>query len=80
LRKVQGMVGRGRLKGKAKIGLRVGKVVNRYKVAKHFELEIRDDGFDFQISEAKVAAEAALDGLYVIRTNVPSEYPFGQAM
>jgi transposase len=73
LRKVQGMVGRGRLKGKAKIGLRVGKVVNRYKVAKHFELEIRDDGFDFQISEAKVAAEAALDGLYVIRTNVPSE-------
>jgi transposase len=73
LRKVQGMVGHGRLKGKAKIGLRVGKVVNKYRVAKHFELEIREDGFDFHISEAKVAAEAALDGLYVIRTNVPSE-------
>ena len=73
LRKVQSMVDRGRLKGKGKIGLRVGKVVNKYKVAKHFELEIRDDGFDFHISETKVGAEAALDGLYVIRTNVPEE-------
>ena len=73
LAKVQSMVSRGRLKGKAKIGLRVGKVINKYKVAKHFELEIRDDGFEYQISQAKVAAEAALDGLYVIRTNVPAE-------
>lgn len=73
LRQVQGMVGRGRLKGKAAIGLRIGKVVNKYRVAKHFALEIRDDGFDFHIVEAKVAAEAALDGLYVIRTNVPPE-------
>jgi len=73
LLQVQGMVGRGRLQGKAKIGLRVGRVVNKYKVAKHFELEIRDDGFDFRISEGKVRAEAALDGLYVIRTNVPAE-------
>jgi len=73
LLKVRGMAGRGRLKDKAKIGVRVGRVVNKYKVAKHFELEIRDDGFDFRLLEEKVTAEAALDGLYVIRTSLPPE-------
>ena len=73
LNKVRGMVGRGRLKGADKVGVRVGRVLNKYKVAKHFVLEIRDDGFDFSVDEDKVAAEAALDGLYVVRTNVTAE-------
>jgi len=51
----------------------VGTVVNKYKVAKHFVLNIRDDGFDFSIDEQKVAAEAALDGIYVIRTSLAKE-------
>jgi transposase len=73
LEQVRGMVARGTLKGMAAIGVRVGKVINKYKVAKHFTLEIRDASFDFQINEAQVAEEAALDGLYVIRTRVSRE-------
>ena len=72
LEKVRGMVARGRLTGQDAIGVRVGKVVNKYKVAKHFRLDIRADGFDFAIDEPQVTAEAALDGLYVIRTSLPS--------
>ena len=71
LERVRGMVARGRLQGQDAIGVRVGKVVNKYKVAKHFRLDIRADGFDFVIDAPQVAAEAALDGLYVIRTSVP---------
>jgi hypothetical protein len=74
LAKVQGMVARGTLKGRDAIGVRVGKVVNKYKVAKHVRLEIHDARFDFQLDEAGVAAEAALDGMYVIRTSVPAEH------
>jgi len=73
LDQVRGMVARGRLRGRDTIGVRVGKVVNKYKVAKHVRLEIHDDRFAFHIDEARVAAEAALDGIYVIRTSVPSE-------
>ncbi len=61
-----------RLKGKEKIGLRVGKVLNRYKVGKHFKLEITEEGFSYQRAAGKIAAEAALDGVYVIRTSVPA--------
>jgi hypothetical protein len=61
------------LLGKDKIGVRVGKIVNQYKVAKHFVLDISDDSFDFHIDESCVAAEAALDGIYVIRTSVEKE-------
>jgi len=61
-----------RLKGKARIGLRVGKVVNRFKMAKHFQLEITDDGFAYHRREEAIAAEAALDGIYIIRTSVPA--------
>ncbi len=57
--------------GRDKIGMRVGKIINQHKVAKHFVLEIRDDGFDCHIDEQKVADEAALDGIYVIRTSLP---------
>ena len=73
LEKVRAMVARGRLKGRDAIGVRVGKVVNKYKVAKHLRLEIADDRLDFHIDEEQVAAEAALDGLYVVRTSVPAE-------
>ena len=58
------------LRGKAKIGVRIGKLLNRYKVGKHFVLQISDDKFSYQRDESKIAEEAALDGLYVIRTSV----------
>jgi DDE family transposase len=62
-----------RLKGKARIGMRVGRVLNRFKVGKHFQLEITANRFSYARKEAAVAAEAALDGIYVIRTSVPAE-------
>jgi transposase len=73
LEKVRASVSAGRLSGKAKIGVRIGRVVNKYKVAKHFELTVEDRRFEFRILEEKVTAEAALDGIYVIRTNVPKK-------
>jgi transposase len=73
LETVRRMVGNGRLKDEDKIGVRVGKVVNKYKMAKHFVLEIEPARFDFRIDEERVAAEAALDGLYVIRTSLPAD-------
>src|SRR3990167_4954759 len=72
LEKVRGMVARGTLKGRDAIGVRIGKVVNKYKVAKHVKLEIQDEGLEFQLDEQRIAAEAALDGIYVIRTSVPA--------
>ena len=72
LEKVRGMVSRGKLKGKDAIGVRVGKVVDKYKMSKHLVLDIRDDGFDFHFDDDKVSAEAALDGIYVVRTSVPA--------
>jgi transposase len=71
LDKVRTSVAGGRLKGEDEIGVRVGRVVNKYKVAKHFALKIEQARFDFTVLEERVAAEAALDGIYVIRTNVP---------
>jgi transposase len=73
LESVRRRVERGALYGEAAIGVRVGKVINTYKVAKHFILDIRDDGFDFRVDQDKVAAEAALDGVYVIRTSLPRD-------
>jgi hypothetical protein len=70
LEKVRAGVAAGRLRGRAKIGVRVGRVVNKYKVAKHFELTIEDKRFDFKLLQEQVAAEAALDGIYVLRTNL----------
>ncbi len=72
LEKVRGMISRGTIKGKAAIGVRVGKVVDKYKMSKHLVLDIRDVGFDFHLDEDKVSAEAALDGIYVVRTSVPT--------
>ena len=59
-----------RLKGKDKIGLKVGKVIHRHKMAKHVILEIGEESFAYRRDEAKIAEEAALDGLYVVRTSV----------
>ncbi len=59
-----------RLRGKAEIGLRVGKVLNRFKVAKYFELSITDTHFSYQRQLDKIEADAQLDGIYVIRTSV----------
>ena len=73
LEKVQSMVARGTLKEADKIGVRVGRVINKYKMAKHFKLEIEDNQFSFEIDEEKVSAEAALDGIYVIRTSLAGE-------
>jgi transposase len=70
---VQRMVGRGKLVGKAAIGVRVGKVINKHKVAKHFLLDIGDSNFSYRIREDRVAEEAALDGLYVIRTSLTKD-------
>jgi hypothetical protein len=59
------------LRGKDKIALRVGKVRNKFKVAKHFDLDITDDSFTFTRKGDQIAAEAALDGIYVLRTSLP---------
>lgn len=73
LERIRVLVEQGRFGGRDNIGVRVGKVINKYKVAKHFILDIRDEGFAFRIDAQKVAEEAALDGVYVIRTSVDSE-------
>ena len=73
LEKVRAQVDRGRLRGQAAIGVCVGRVVNKYKVAKHFALEISNRRFDFHRVKDEIAAEAALDGIYVIRTSVPKK-------
>jgi transposase len=61
------------LRGADKIGERVGRVVNKYRVAKHFERTITDDSFHYERKQEQIRDEAALDGLYVIRTDVPAE-------
>jgi len=61
------------LRGKAKIGLRIGKIINRFKVGKHFVLDIGEAHFSYRRDDEKIADEAALDGLYVIRTSVESK-------
>lgn len=62
---------RGRLKGKAAIGIKVGAVIGRYKVGKYFKLAIEEERFAYARKEERIAQDRALDGLYVIRTNVP---------
>jgi hypothetical protein len=61
------------LRGADKIGLAVGALLGRRKVAKHFRITITDDALSFTRDHAAIAAEAALDGFYVLRTNVPSD-------
>jgi len=73
LEKIKERVDAARLAGKDKIGVAVGKCVNQYKVAKHFELLITDSSFTFARLADSIAAEAALDGLYIIRTSVKAQ-------
>jgi hypothetical protein len=73
LQRIKARVDAGKLLGKDKIGVAVGKVVNQYKVAKHFELTITDVSFTYTRLADNIAAEAALDGLYIIRTSVKAE-------
>lgn len=61
------------LQGKDEIGLRVGALINRYKVGKHFLLQITEDSFSFERDEQRIAAETLLDGIYVVRTSLPAE-------
>jgi transposase len=61
------------LRGQDKIALRVGKVINHYKMAKHFTLAITDEAFTFTRNDEAIAAEAALDGIYVLRTSLPTD-------
>jgi hypothetical protein len=61
-----------RLRGKERIGLRVGRVLNRFKMGKHLRLEITEDSFRYERDTEGIAAEAALDGIYVVRTSLPA--------
>jgi len=72
LARIQAAVRRARkpLRGEDKIGLAVGAVRDRYKMAKHFAITITDDNLTFEREQDQIAAEAALDGIYVLRTNL----------
>ncbi len=61
------------LRGRREIGLAVGKVLGRYKMGKHFQLFIEEDGFRCERKQDNIDREAALDGIYVIRTSVPAD-------
>lgn len=58
------------LRGKDKVGLRVGKVIGKYKVGKHFQITITDSAFSYRRDAARIEQEEAIDGIYVIRTSV----------
>jgi Transposase DDE domain len=66
-------VAAGRLAGADAIGLKVGRMINRYKMAKHFEVTITDTTLTIERKQAQIGAEAALDGIYVLRTSVPAD-------
>ena len=74
LERIRSAVDAGRLKGTANIAERYGRVVGKYKVAKHFNRNIGDAAFSFEIDEKNVAAEAALDGIHVVRTSVAKQH------
>ncbi len=73
LEKVASSVTAGQLRDPGKIGLRAGRVLNRHKMAKHFEIEIGEGRFSFSRKTDAIEAEAALDGIYVIRTSEGAE-------
>jgi hypothetical protein len=63
-----------------KIGQRAGRVINKYKVAKHFDLQIADGSFSYERKTEQIAEEAALDGIYVLRTTCPTDMLTTQAV
>ncbi len=73
LEAIAARVGRGTLAGEAEIGLAVGALRDRHRVRKHFRIEITAATLRFERREAEVAAEAALDGIYILRTTVAAE-------
>lgn len=73
LQEIQARVERGTLTGADQIGLAVGPALKRYRVKKHFAVQITDTSFSFQRKTEQIEAEAALDGFYVLRTSVPAE-------
>ena len=73
LEEIERRVERGTLRGEAEIGLAVGAVWNRWRVRKHFAVEISDTRFDFERKPEQIAAEAALDGIYVLRTSASKQ-------
>jgi transposase len=70
---IKASVTAGRLTGADRIGVAVGKVVNRYKMAKHIALDIADAAFTFTRKHEQIEREAALDGIYVVRTSLDTE-------
>src|SRR5205823_5587461 len=62
------------LRGAAAVGQAVGAVLGRRHMAKHFQISITEDTFSFAQNPLRIAAEAALDGIYVVRTNLPAEH------
>jgi len=73
LEAIKRRVEQGALRGEAAIGLRAGAVWNRWRVKKHFELELTDTSFRFARKTEQIAEEAALDGFYVLRTSASAE-------
>lgn len=73
LAKIVAAVSAGRLVDPGKIGIRVGRVIGKYKVGKHYTLDIDDGRFTFARDTTAITAEAALDGIYIVRTSVPAE-------
>jgi transposase len=73
LGKIKASADAGRLKDKDKIGIRVGKVIGKHKIGKHFTWDITDNGFTFRRDQENIAAEAKLDGIYVIRTTMTAD-------
>jgi hypothetical protein len=71
LGRIRAQVAAGKLRAEKTIGLRVGRVIDRFKMAKHFVLHIEAGRFGFERNAEPIAQEAALDGFYVLRTNVP---------
>ena len=73
LEKIAAAAAAGRLEGAGKIGERAGKVINAHNVGKHFLREITGTAFTYRRDQEKIAAEADLDGIYVIRTSVKQD-------
>jgi transposase len=73
LAKLRQKIDQGQLHGQDNIGVRVGKVIDKYKVGKHFKLDIRDNDLSFEINREQVKEEAALDGIYIVRTSLSKQ-------
>jgi transposase len=73
LDKIQDQVSSGKIKGKDKIGLAVGKCINNHKVGKHFTINVTDTSFNYHIEHDTIEVAKVIDGIYIIRTSVSSE-------